>query len=65
MKQNTGAKNALIVAGIVTILAEFIGPLSFILFGVKITILSIIWAVLLGTVVSPDLLGKIVQQLKK
>ncbi|MEG0671384.1 DUF3100 domain-containing protein [Clostridium sp.] len=65
MKERTGIKNALIVAGLITIAAEFIGPLKFKVMGVNITILSLIWAIVIGIIVSPHLLGKIIPSLKK
>lgn len=65
MNQKKGAVKALIAACFITVAAELIGPFSFTVFGVNVTILSLIWAILLAIVISPQLLGRLIPPLKK
>lgn len=65
MNQKKGAAKALIAACLITVAAELIGPFSFTVFGVNVTILSLIWAILLAIVISPQLLGRIIPPLRK
>lgn len=65
MKEKAGIRNAIIAAFIITILAELIGPISFKVMGINVTLLSILWAIFIGMAVSPHLLGRVIPALKK
>lgn len=65
MKERTGIRNTLIAAFLITITAEFIGPMTFNVMGTDITILSLIWAIFIGISISPHILGKVIPALKK
>lgn len=61
----SGIRNCLIAALPITIIAELIGPVSFTVFGTKVTVMSLIWAILLGIAMSPVLLGRVFTPIKK
>lgn len=65
MKERTGIINCLIAALLISVTAEAIGPISFTVMGTEIKILSLIWAICLGIIVSPHLLGKVLPAIKK
>lgn len=54
----------LAIALFITIIAESIGSFSFSLFSIKVTILPIIYAVILGILLTPPLLGKYISMLR-
>ncbi len=64
-KENTGTLNCMIVSLIICLLAQAIGPLKFKVMGIDVTIMTMIWAILLGIALSPHLLGKIIPPIKK
>lgn len=65
MKQRTGTVNCMIVTLILCIIAELIGPLQFKVMGVDVKILTMIWVIIMGILLSPSLLGKVIPPLKK
>ncbi len=65
MKQRTGTVNCMIAALVLCVIAELIGPLKFEVAGVGVTILTMIWVIIMGILLSPMLLGKIIPPLKK
>lgn len=65
MKNNKGNRNAIIATLIICLLSEMIGPVGFTVFGTQIKIMTLIWAIILGILLSPDLLGKVFPILKK
>lgn len=60
MKQRTGTVNCMIAALVLCVIAELIGPLKFEVAGVGVTILTMIWVIIMGILLSPMLLGKII-----
>lgn len=62
--KNKGILNNLIIALLICGIAEWIGPIEIEIAGFSVKILSIIWAVLLGTIISPYLLGKHINIIK-
>ena len=48
----------MIVTLILCIIAELIGPLQFKVMGVDVKILTMIWVIIMGILLSPSLLGK-------
>lgn len=65
VKEKIAIRNAIIVTLIICIIAELIGPLKFQVKGVTIQIGTLIWAILIGISLSPDLLGKLIPAIKK
>ncbi len=65
MKERTGIINCLIAALLISVTAELIGPISFTVMGTEIKILSLIWAISIGIIVSPHLVGRVIPILKK
>ncbi len=65
MKQKTGTVNCMIAAVVLCVLAELIGPLKFEVAGIGVTILTMIWVIIMGILLSPMLLGKLIPPLKK
>ena len=65
MKKRTGTVNCMIAALVLCVLAELIGPLKFKVAGVDVTILTMIWVIIMGILLSPMLLGKGIPPLKK
>ena len=65
MKQKTGTVNCMIAAVVLCVLAELIGPLKFEVAGIGVTILTMIWVIIMGILLSPMLLGKVIPPLKK
>ena len=65
MKRNTGSINCLIAAIIICLIAEAMGPLQFTVFGIPVKIMTMIWAIMLGIALSPQLLGKVIPAVKK
>ena len=65
MKKRTGTVNCMIAALVLCVLAELIGPLKFKVAGVDVTILTMIWVIIMGILLSPMLLGKVIPPLKK
>lgn len=63
--ENKGIQNNIIIAFIICVVAEAIGPIDLNLGFMKVKILSIIWAIALGTIISPYLLGKVFSPIKK
>ena len=53
------------IAFVICFIAEIIGPLKFTVGGIDVKILTMIWAVLIGILISPMLLGKLIKVLKK
>lgn len=64
MKKN-GIVNNLIIALFICAIAEWIGPINIKIGTFSIKILSIIWAILMGTAISPYLLGEYIPVIKK
>lgn len=64
-KIRPGVRNAIIATLLVCIIAELIGPLKFEIKGVTIQIGTLIWAILIAILLSPDLLGKVIPIIKK
>ena len=60
MKQKTGTVNCMIAAVVLCVLAELIGPLKFEVAGIGVTILTMIWVIIMGILLSPMLLGKLI-----
>ena len=56
MKQRTGTVNCMIVTLILCIIAELIGPLQFKVMGVDVKILTMIWVIIMGILLSPSLI---------
>lgn len=54
------AINNLLIALVVCLIAVYIGPIRMEIGGVKVTILPIIWAILISTLISPYLIGRYV-----
>ncbi len=52
------------IAMVICIISELIGPLEFVVRGINVKILTMIWAVLLGILLSPMLLGKVLPWFK-
>ena len=65
MKKRTGTVNCMITAIVICVIAELIGPLKFKVAGIDVNILTMIWVIIMGILVSPMLLGKIIPPLKK
>ena len=65
MKKRTGTVNCMIAALVLCVLAELIGPLKFKVAGVDVTILTMIWVIIMGILLSLMLLGKVIPPLKK
>ena len=65
VKQRTGTVNCMIVTLILCIIAELIGPLQFKVMGIDVKILTMIWVIIMGILLSPTLLGKVIPPLKK
>lgn len=64
-KVNTGTVNCMVAALLICLLAEAIGPLKFQVMGIDVKIMSMIWAIIMGILLSPHLLGKVIPALKK
>lgn len=64
-KVGTGTINCMIVSLVICLIAEAIGPLQFKVMGIDVKIMTMIWAILLGILTSPHLLGKVIPALKK
>lgn len=64
MKKNTGAVNCFIATALICIVAEALGPLQFTVFGIPVKIMTMIWAIILGMALSPQLLGKVIPAVK-
>lgn len=64
MKRNAGSINCLIAATIICLTSEAIGPLQFTVFGITVKIMTMIWAIMLGIALSPQLLGKVIPAVK-
>ncbi|WP_308463843.1 DUF3100 domain-containing protein [Clostridioides sp. ZZV15-6383] len=62
-KEKVGIRNAIIASFIIT--TELIGPISFKVMGINVTLLNILWAIFIGMAVSPHLLGRVIPALKK
>lgn len=62
--KNNGVRNAIIGSLLVCIIAELIGPLKFSIKEIDIQIGTLIWAIVLAILLSPDLLGKVIPKLK-
>ena len=65
MKERTGTVNCMIATIIICIIAELIGPLQFKVMGIDVKILTMIWVIIMGILLSPTLLGKVIPPLKK
>lgn len=65
MKERTGTVNCMIASIIICIIAELIGPLQFKVMGIDVKILTMIWVIIMGILLSPTLLGKVIPPLKK
>ena len=65
MRKNSGAVNCFIAVMVICILSEFIGPLEFNVFGIPVKIMTMIWAIVIGMMLSPQLLGKYIPAVKK
>lgn len=63
--EKKGIVNNLVIALIICTVAEWIGPINIKIGTFSIKILSIIWAILIGTVISPYLLGEYIPIIKK
>lgn len=64
-KINKSFKKVFIVALIIVLVAELIGETSFKIGEMKIVFFPMLYAVLIGLIITPDLLGKKVKKLKK
>ncbi len=64
-KAGTGTINCMVVSLVICIIAEAIGPLKFSVMGIEVKIMTMIWAILLGILLSPHLLGKVIPAIKK
>lgn len=65
MEKNKGILNNLVIAFFICTISEAIGPVDLKFGTVNIKILSIIWAIMIGTVISPYLLGNYIPRIKK
>lgn len=65
MEKKKANRNAIIASLIICLIAEAIGPLEFKVFGINVRIMTLIWAIGLGILLSPDLLGKVIPSIKK
>ena len=65
MKERTGTVNCMIASIVICIIAELIGPLQFKVMGIDVKILTMIWVIIMGILLSPTLLGKVIPPLKK
>ena len=65
MKERTGTVNCMIATIIICIIAELIGQLQFKVMGIDVKILTMIWVIIMGILLSPTLLGKVIPPLKK
>lgn len=65
MKKRTGTINCLIAALVLCLIAEMIGPLEFTIAGVGVKIMTMIWVIIMGMLLSPLLLGRIIPPLRK
>ena len=65
MKERTGTVNCMFATIIICIIAELIGPLQFKVMGIDVKILTMIWVIIMGILLSPTLLGKVIPPLKK
>ncbi|ADO47139.1 DUF3100 domain-containing protein [[Enterobacter] lignolyticus] len=61
--QNRNIVILVVVAAIVTVISEFVGVIKIDAFGVKFSLLPMLYAVILGVLVTPDLLGKVIKPL--
>lgn len=64
-KVRTGTVNCMIAALIICLIAEAIGPLEFQVMGIDVRIMTMIWAIIIGILLSPHLLGKVIPALQK
>ena len=55
----------MIASIVICIIAELIGPLQFKVMGIDVKILTMIWVIIMGILLSPTLLGKVIPPLKK
>ena len=60
MKERTGTVNCMIASIVICIIAELIGPLQFKVMGIDVKILTMIWVIIMGILLSPTLLGKVI-----
>lgn len=65
MKKQSLFIKMVVIAFIICWIAESIGSLEFQVMGIKVKILTMIWAVCIGILLTPNLLGKLVPGLKK
>lgn len=65
MKTRTGTVNCILAAVIICTIAELIGPLAFTVMGVEVKILTMIWVIIMGMLLSPMLLGKLIPPIRK
>lgn len=65
MKKSKGTVNCMIAALIISVIAEAIGPLEFTIAGIGVKIMPMIWGVIMGILLSPMLLGKVIPAIKK
>lgn len=64
IKEKTGTVNCMIAALVICLIAEAIGPIQFQVMGINVKIITFIWAIIMGILLSPDLLGKIIPAVK-
>lgn len=62
--KRTGTLGCMIAALILCVIAEWIGPLEFTVMGVNVKIMTMIWAIIMGILLSPDLIGKVIPAMK-
>lgn len=65
MKNSKGTLNCMVAAVIICVIAEAIGPLEFTVAGVGVKIMPMIWGIIMGILLSPMLLGKVIPAVKK
>ncbi|MTH48659.1 DUF3100 domain-containing protein [Intestinirhabdus alba] len=54
-----------IASGIITLLSELIGVINITAFGIKFSLLPMLYAVIIGVLVTPDILGKLIKPMGK
>lgn len=64
-KERTGTLNCMIAALVICLIAEIIGPLEFKVMGISVKIITFIWAIIMGILLSPHLLGRVIPPIKK
>lgn len=65
MNKSSGTMNGMIAAFMICIAAESIGPVTFRVMGAEIKLITMMWGIVLGILLSPDLLGKAVPVIRK